>query len=77
MKLTNTRGQFPNIFGRAFRVGIVMVTLTALGLVSAPAMGQSRGLTGLREMQDAFREIARKVKPAVVNVSTVKIVEAA
>lgn len=72
MRSRNTTGQFPSFFRQSFRAGIV--ALTVLGLMSAPAMAQSRGVSGLREMQTAFREIARKVKPAVVNISTIKTI---
>jgi S1-C subfamily serine protease len=37
---------------------------------------QDRAVSGLRDLQAAFRTIARKVKPAVVNVSAIQTVEA-
>jgi serine protease Do len=39
-------------------------------------MGENAELRGLRDLQAAFRNIAKKVKPAVVNVSTVKVITA-
>ena len=38
--------------------------------------GQDRAVSGLRDLQAAFRTIARKVKPAVVNISAIQTVEA-
>jgi len=40
----------------------------------SPAMGQSGRAKGLRELQRSFRSISKTVKPAVVNVSAVRIV---
>jgi serine protease Do len=45
-------------------------------LGSSLAFGQGAPNRGLRDLQDAFRYVARTVKPAVVNVSSVKIVNA-
>ncbi len=45
-------------------------------LGSSIALGQAVPNRGLREFQEAFRYVARTVKPAVVNVSSVKIVNA-
>jgi len=40
----------------------------------SPVFGQPAGSRGARELQDAFRAVARDVKPAVVNVSAVRVV---
>jgi serine protease Do len=55
---------------RALVVGI-MIVLPILG--SSFALGQTVPNRGLRDLQEAFRAVARTVKPAVVNVSAVKI----
>jgi serine protease Do len=45
-------------------------------LGSSLATGQVAPTRGLRDLQEAFRYVARTVKPAVVNVSSVKIINA-
>ncbi len=37
------------------------------------AVGQNNGSTRLREMQESFRQISKAVKPAVVNISAIKL----
>jgi serine protease Do len=54
----------------ALVVGILII-LPILG--SSFALGQTVPNRGLRDLQEAFRAVARTVKPAVVNVSAVKI----
>ena len=54
----------------ALVVGILII-LPILG--SSFALGQTVPNRGLRDLQDSFRAVARTVKPAVVNVSAVKI----
>ncbi len=54
---------------RTFPTAILLITLF---LVAAPVFGQSPSHP-LRALQESFREVSRSVKPAVVNVSTVKI----
>ena len=51
-------------------VGILII-YPVLG--SSPALGQGVPNRGLAEFQESFRAVARTVKPAVVNVSAVKI----
>jgi serine protease Do len=60
------------------RVGrMVLISLCLVGLfATSPAWSQRAGIMGLREMQDSFRRVAKSVKPAVVNVSTVRIIQA-
>jgi S1-C subfamily serine protease len=50
----------------------VMAALMVMG--TGYAMAQPRGLDKLRGTQEAFRAVSKSVKPAVVNVSTVRIV---
>lgn len=57
----------------ALAVGILLVW-PVLG--SCLAFGQATPNRGARDLQEAFRYVARTVKPAVVNVSSVKIVNA-
>jgi serine protease Do len=54
----------------ALMVGILIIW-PVLG--SSFALGQTVPNRGLRDLQEAFRFVARTVKPAVVNVSSVKI----
>jgi len=54
-------------------VGIAII-LPVLG--ASLALGQGLPNRGLRDLQDAFRFVARTVKPTVVNVSAVKMVAA-
>jgi serine protease Do len=54
-------------------LGIVVLIAAQIWCGSA-AQGQDSHLRGLRELQDAFRSVVKSVKPAVVNVSTVRIV---
>jgi serine protease Do len=49
----------------------ILVMLPLLG--SSVAVGQAVPNRGLRDLQEAFRAVARTVKPAVVNVSAVKL----
>ncbi|MGO9116701.1 MAG: trypsin-like peptidase domain-containing protein [Desulfomonilaceae bacterium] len=55
---------------RLFPSAILFVTIS---LIAAPVIGQTSSHP-LRALQESFREVSRTVKPAVVNVSTVKIV---
>ncbi len=55
----------------ALVIGIVFVW-PVLG--TSLALGQATPSRGLRDLQEAFRYVAKTVKPAVVNVSSVKIV---
>lgn len=55
---------------------IVGLLIICLAFGSSPALGQGVPNRGLRELQEAFRAVARTVKPAVVNVSAVKIMTA-
>jgi serine protease Do len=57
----------------ALVVGILFIW-PVLG--SCPTFGQATPLSGARDLQEAFRYVARTVKPAVVNISSVKIANA-
>jgi serine protease Do len=57
----------------ALVVGFLII-LPILG--SSFALGQAVSNRGLRDLQEAFRFVARTVKPAVVSVSAVKIITA-
>ncbi|MDQ7781924.1 MAG: trypsin-like peptidase domain-containing protein [Desulfomonilaceae bacterium] len=60
-----------------FRIFAVLTALLVVGLCyAAAAWAQNRSVAGLRDLQSAFRTIAQKVKPAVVNVSAVQVVTA-
>jgi len=59
---------------QGFFVGALI--LIVLGFQGTPTMAQSGAVSSLRELQTAFREISRKVKPAVVNISTMKTIAA-
>lgn len=62
---------------RSFPERVLYVACLLLAVVvfyGSPVLAQS-SVSGLRELQNAFREISRKVKPAVVNVSTIKVVD--
>jgi len=50
----------------------VLIALFVLG-AAAEAVAQGPAVRGLRDLQEAFRAVAKEVKPAVVNVSAVKI----
>ncbi len=59
------------------KFAVVCLVLFLLGVShTGGALGRERASMGLRDMQAAFRTIARKVKPAVVNISTVQVVNA-
>lgn len=60
--------------GRAVPAFLTVAILTAFLLPLHDAHAQRR-LPGARELQQSFREISRSVKPAVVNVSAVRIVQ--
>jgi serine protease Do len=51
----------------------VAVLLILMCLITAPAFSQN-AIHPLRALQESFRAVSKSVKPAVVNVSTVKIV---
>ena len=53
-------------------VSIILVTL--LVLLSTPGFGQVAGSHGARDLQEAFRNVAKEVKPAVVNVTAIRTV---
>ncbi len=57
---------------RTIPVAVLLIVVT---LMAAPAFSQD--LHPLRALQESFRAVSKSVKPAVVNVSTVKIVEGA
>lgn len=51
---------------------IVLVALLTVG-VAAESIAQGPAVRGLKDIQEAFRAVAKEVKPAVVNVSAVRI----
>jgi serine protease Do len=55
-----------------------LILLVALALVLPPRFACSQPAVGpaVRELQESFREIAKQVKPAVVNISTAKNIAA-
>lgn len=53
-------------------MGLIILTWTWVSVSPLGAQGTAKGL---RELQDAFRSVARTVKPAVVNISTVKVAQ--
>jgi serine protease Do len=55
---------------------MTVVLTTALVSVPSAALSERRGMGQLRALQESFRLISKEVKPAVVNVSSVRIVEA-
>jgi len=62
------------------RPNLIKLALTAMLILIlpvsdlSPVFGQPAGTRGARELQEAFRAVARDVKPAVVNVSAVRMV---
>lgn len=64
--------QSASLLNRAFFAGAVM--LIVFGFQYSLSIAQSGAVNSLRELQTAFREISRKVKPAVVNISTTKTI---
>jgi len=53
---------------------LLLAALVATLCIVSPAFVHAQNASkGLRELQETFRHIARTVKPAVVNISTVKI----
>ncbi len=56
------------------KTALVVATLIIWPVLAGSlALGQTVPNRGLRDLQEAFRAVARTVKPAVVNVSAVKI----
>ena len=59
------------------RAASIIGVLMTFSVVNVPtAMGQSVASKGLKDLQETFRGIAKSVKPAVVNVSAIKVVTA-
>jgi serine protease Do len=44
-------------------------------MLSGPALAQNGALNGLKSLQNTFRSVAKSVTPAVVNVSSVQIID--
>jgi len=61
----------PNLIKLALAAMLVLI-LPVSDL--SPVFGQPAGTRGARELQEAFRAVARDVKPAVVNVSAMRMV---
>lgn len=60
----------PSQFIRELLIAVIIGTV----LLVSPAFLYAQNLSrGLRELQESFRHVARTVKPAVVNISTVRI----
>lgn len=57
---------------------ILLTVIVLMPVMTVPdeAGAQRRSTGALRELQEAFRAVSRTVKPAVVNVSSVRVVEA-
>jgi serine protease Do len=56
--------------------GVLGLLAIILSFSSLPSWAENGPTSGLRGLQEAFRAVARTVKPAVVNVSAVRIVTA-
>lgn len=57
----------------AVTIPVIAAFVLSTTLFVAPTAGQAPMSKGARELQDSFRSISKTVKPAVVNVSAVKI----
>ncbi len=55
---------------------IVLACMLLFGGVSASLAQSAGSRTGVRELQEAFRSVVKAVKPAVVNVSSVRVANA-
>jgi len=66
------RQQYGCITGRFILTGVIVVVWNCLWVSPTGAQNTAKGL---RDLQDAFRTVARTVKPAVVNISTVKVAQ--
>lgn len=61
----------------SLRIALVVVVCAGLTVFhESPALSQSVAKQGLQNLQTAFRAVAKSVKPAVVNVSSVRSVAA-
>ncbi len=71
-----TRGPF--LTRRSASVVTIILALAVLGFTGrdSTAYAQRSPVAGLRELQSSFRHISRQVKPAVVNVSAVRVLHA-
>lgn len=67
----NRKIQIRPVVGRIVLAGMLLF----VG-VSASAAQSAGGRTGVRELQEAFRAVVKEVKPAVVNVSSVRVMNA-
>jgi serine protease Do len=68
---------FPRTYsgpGHANAVALAAVIVLVSVLLCTPGFGQNVGSRGARELQEAFRTVAKDVKPAVVNVSAIRTV---
>lgn len=61
-----------NFLSRSRTIVGLVLALACFVLAHGIAMAQNGSSRGLRELQDAFRVVAKTVKPAVVNVSAVR-----
>ncbi|MFH1117860.1 MAG: trypsin-like peptidase domain-containing protein [Pseudomonadota bacterium] len=74
--LTSRLLHLPSIVTPGGSVVLCLILLLLGVFQTGDAPGQERPAMGLRDMQAAFRTISRKVKPAVVHISTVQVVDA-
>lgn len=58
------------------KIVVLLLTLATFPLPGSLALAQSAPSKGLKDFQEAFRFVAKTVKPAVVNVSAVRTVAA-
>jgi serine protease Do len=56
------------------KFAIVILVIVMLPVLGQPVFGQTKGLRGASELQQAFRAVVKEVKPAVVNVSATRLV---
>lgn len=61
----------PNLIKLAFAAMLILILPIS---DQSPVFGQPAGARGARELQEAFRAVARDVKPAVVNVTATRLV---
>ncbi|MFH0824991.1 MAG: trypsin-like peptidase domain-containing protein [Pseudomonadota bacterium] len=62
---------------RAIRKAILFICCVASALIAAgpgPTHAETQSTKGLKEIQQSFREICKNIKPAVVNVSGVRVI---
>jgi len=63
------------LLSRIFVV-VAVAAFVPLGLYASSAHGQGHAAAGAKQLQESFRNIAKSVNPAVVNVSAVRVIRA-